>query len=241
VFGNHTLSGRMVRLPLRLVPPWLTVRILRGRLRGWKWVAGSSTAGVWLGTYEQDGQSAIAGLLRPGMVFYDVGAHVGEYALLGSSLVGDAGRVIAFEPLPRNAGLLEKHVRINGLGNVAIIRAAVSDHPGQAKFKELPYTSMARIREDGGLTVDVVALDDLVSRCIIPPPDVIKIDVERAELSALRGAEKVLADKHPAILVSCHDGALHRSCRDFLTSLGYTCRPKDADLNDAADVLATKC
>ena len=200
----------------------------------------ASTAGVWLGLYDRHGQSAIAGLLRPGMTFYDVGRPRREYALLGASLVGESGQVIAFEPLPRNADLLEKHVRLNGLSNVTVIRAAVSDRPGQGKLREIDTrTSMARLRDDGQMSVEVVSLDDLVGRGIIPPPDVIKMDVERAELSALRGAEQVLRDHHPAVLVSCHDGALHRGCRSFLTSLGYTCRPEDADPNDACDLLAT--
>ena len=68
--------------------------------------------------------------LRPGMVFVDGGANVGYFTLLAAKLVGESGRVYAFEPEPRNFGLLERSVERNDAGNVVLTQAALADRAG---------------------------------------------------------------------------------------------------------------
>src|SRR5216684_2115948 len=103
----------ILRLPLRLIPRGAIVRIVSGELRGWQWIVHSATNGCWLGTYERHVQRLFRQRLRPGAVALDVGANVGFFTLLASKLVGSAGHVYAFEPLPRNLYYLERHVRLN--------------------------------------------------------------------------------------------------------------------------------
>jgi len=79
----------------------MTVPILQGPLRGKKWIVGSQRHAFWLGGYEPHLQRLIAREVKPGEIFYDVGANVGFYSLLASVLVGP-GKVFAFEQLPAN-------------------------------------------------------------------------------------------------------------------------------------------
>src|SRR5947208_793716 len=96
------LLAKLVRLPLRLIPSQSIVRIRSGDLRGWRWIVGSSTNGCWLGTYESHMQRLFREHIGPGSTVFDIGANVGFFTLLASKLAGEAGRVYAFEPLPRN-------------------------------------------------------------------------------------------------------------------------------------------
>ena len=97
--SNQSWPGRFFRSFLRWIPDDRVMKVMQGPLRGMRWIAGASTHGCWLGSYELEKQRLIAERVSPGSVFFDVGANVGFYTLLGSSEVGAAGRVISFEPL----------------------------------------------------------------------------------------------------------------------------------------------
>jgi FkbM family methyltransferase len=211
------------------------MRVWQGKLRGKKWIVGSSNHGCWLGSYECEKQNLIANTVAPGTVFLDVGANVGFYTLLASSLVQDSGKVFAFEPVPRNVRYLEKHLTMNAVQNVTLFKAAVSDHPGKATFQEGPSNSEGKLSEDGELVVDLVSLDDLFLKGLIPLPDYIKIDVEGAEFSVLRGARHVLTVGRPTIFLATHGDEVRSKCLSMLQSLGYSCRP----LSNATDI--TSC
>src|ERR1035437_5837216 len=96
--SNETILGKVIRLPLKVVSPSATVRILQGPLRGKRWIAGSTIHGCWLGTFEFDKQKLIAAAIKPGSVVYDLGAHVGFYSLLAGIQAGPEGKVFCFEP-----------------------------------------------------------------------------------------------------------------------------------------------
>ena len=118
--SSRTLLGKLLRLPLRLIPPNSKVPILQGRLRGKWWIAGGGVASYWLGSYEFYKQRLFERLVTPGNVVFDIGAHVGFYMLLSSALVGTAGEVFAFEPVPRNLHYLYEHLRLNHVTNVTV-------------------------------------------------------------------------------------------------------------------------
>ncbi len=194
-----SVLGRLLRLPLRLLPRNLVVPICQGRLKGRKWVIGAAQHGCWLGSSEFHQQRRLAEIVQPGWVFFDIGANVGFYTLLASVLVQDAGRVYAFEPCPRNTRYLEKHVAINKTQNVTVFRAAVGDHSGECRFEEAEDSAMGRVSETGGIAVQVVALDELHAEGVLPLPNVMKIDVEGAEAPVLRGAQRMLTVSEPII------------------------------------------
>jgi FkbM family methyltransferase len=235
------LLRKIVRLPLRLMPAESVVRIRSGELRGWRWIAGSSTNGCWLGTYERHMQRLFRERVRPGSTVFDVGANVGFFTLLASKLAGDSGRVYAFEPLPRNLEFLERHVRLNDLGNVHLDALAIAAASGEAHFRIAPHASMGGLAEGGDLRVVTASLDDLIASARVPRPDFIKMDIEGAESEALRGAKNLLAAGPLTIALSTHGWQQHETCWKILADAGFKV---DLLRDGAADgdylILATK-
>jgi FkbM family methyltransferase len=213
--------GRLMRLPLRLVPSGAVVRIMQGSLRGCRWIAGSSFHGCWLGSYEYDKRILFETMVSEGFTVFDVGAHVGFYTLLASTAVGAEGQVVAFEPVPRNLSYLRRHLQLNHIENVTVVEAAVSDTPGIAQFDQGQDSHVGHISSQGALQVRAVTLDALIATGEVPRPDCIKVDVEGAELAVLRGAEGTLWRTHPILFVATHGRANHAECIGYLESLEY--------------------
>ncbi len=237
---RSSLRGRLARLPLRLIPRGARVPILQGPMKGKRWIAGSHVHGCWLGSYELDKQKLFVSRVRPGQVVMDIGANVGFYTLLSSQLVGEKGRVVAFEPLPRNIAFLREHLRINRVQNATLIEAAVSERSGEATFQEGGSGAMGRISSGGGVRVKLVSVDELVERGEAPRPDVMKIDVEGAEAMVLRGAARTIAGgARPLIFLATHGAPVHRECCDLLRSWGYRLSSmSDKSLEETDEVLA---
>ena len=187
---------------------------------------------IAIGEWEPGLTALFGERLRPGMVFVDVGAHVGYYSVLAGRLVGPRGLVLAFEPNPRNYELLLANVWRNGLTNVACFPWAVSDQTG---FTDL-YLSAENsgdhriyAHEDGRSSVPVrtAALDTLLA--IRPPVDVMKIDVQGAEEAVLRGAAGLIGASPNLLLVLEYApaelrafGSEDRQLLDFYRSLGFS-------------------
>jgi FkbM family methyltransferase len=238
--SNKSILGRLLRLPLRLIPRGMRMPILQGPLRGKWWIVGSGNHGYWLGSYEIIKRDLFVRTVTPGSVFFDLGGNVGYYALLASVLTGPEGRVFTIEPLPRNLRYLREHLRLNRIRNVTVLEAAVSDQSGTAWFEETDSTSRGHIDSRGTIAVRTVALDDLVDSGELPPPGFLKIDIEGAEWNALRGARRMLESARPVIFLSTHSTALHAQCCDWLRGLEYEVRPIDGKpLDRSRDILAT--
>jgi FkbM family methyltransferase len=216
-----TLIGRILRQPLKLIPGNTAMPILQGRLRGKRWIAGAHTHGCWLGSYESEKQKLFESKVRPGDTVFDIGANVGFYTLLASDLVGDAGYVYSFEPVPRNTGFLNEHLRLNRVGNVEVIEAAVSDRSGHTYFDDTPGSAMGHLAAKGRLKVRTVSIDALVSESKVLPPNCMKIDVEGGEFLVLSGAKSTLNDYQPIIFLATHGTQVHEQCCDLLKSVGY--------------------
>jgi FkbM family methyltransferase len=235
------LYGWAFRLPLACVPKSARMPILQGRLCGMKWIAGSGNHGCWLGSYEYLEQRAFARIVPEGGVVFDIGAHAGFYTLLASVLAGPRGKVFAFEPHPRNLEHLKRHLRLNSIGHVRVIEAAVADTTGWARFAAGRDSSTGRLAATGELLVKTLALDDAIASGRFPAPDCLKIDVEGAEMLVLTGAEATLRARHPAILLATHGPTLHRECCDFLIRLGFELQAVNGrPLEGSSAVIAVK-
>jgi FkbM family methyltransferase len=218
----QSVPGKIVRLPSRLLPKSAIMRIRSGPARGMKWIAGSSVHGCWLGTYELPKQNLLERLVRPGMTVYDVGAQAGFYTLCLSRMVGETGRVFAFEPFADNVHNLVEHVRMNTLRNVRIVQAAVGGSSEVRAFTtDRGACQNGLAGEDAALLVSTVSLDSLS----LPPPDLIKMDIEGGESEALRGSRRILSEHRPIVLVALHGLDHARFCDEFLSSLGYKVLP----------------
>lgn len=150
--------------------------------------------------------------VQPGQVFVDVGANVGYFTLLGASLVGPQGRCVAVEAHPRLAELLQRNVVMNGVygyvttwhraawSEVTDLKLHVRSHfAGSSSAGSIGPESLARLGDTEEIVdVHAVPLDDLLAD--LPRVDVIKIDVEGAEVHAVTGLRRTL-EANPRITV----------------------------------------
>lgn len=230
--------GKIARLPLRLVPRDMVVPILHGALRGKRWIPGSGIHRCWLGFYEPKKQRLISRVVRLGSVFWDVGAHVGLYSLLASKLVGP-GMVFAFEPAPRNLSYLRRHLALNRVENVEVLALAVSDRNGRARFQVEASGFVGHLSDQAGITVSTATLDHLVDEGRVLPPDCVKMDIEGAELLALRGAAQTFQRFHPVLFLATHGRDTEAQCCKLLESWDYDCKNVDRSAEgDLAEFLA---
>jgi FkbM family methyltransferase len=215
----------------------MVVRIAQGKLRGYRWVAGSGPNGLWLGSYELPKQKRLMEFLQEGSVVYDIGANVGIYTLLSSECIGPTGHVHAFEPLPENFAFLERHVRMNRRQNVTIHPLAVSSNSGKARFARTDCRCTSHINGDGELEVNTISLDEFVFEAHNQAPSLIQIDVEGGELNVLRGAQRLLGVSPPVIFLATHGNEVHLPCCDLLRSCGYHIEGLDGESIDMTDEL----
>jgi FkbM family methyltransferase len=167
------------------------------------------------GGYEETLTLAVMRALSPGSVFFDVGAHYGYFSVLASRFVGGHGRVVAFEPGPSAFSKLS--INLSGRENCECHQKAVWRVSGPLSFNDagddrsaFSSTSDLRLvsgsRSDGttAVEVDATSLDDFVRRTDLRP-DVIKIDVESAELDVIMGAQEILATCRPMLTIEVGD------------------------------------
>jgi FkbM family methyltransferase len=213
--------GKLLRLPLKLLPKKMAMPIVQGRLKGKRWIVGAGEHGYWLGSYELNKRLAFEREIPAGAVVYDIGANVGYFSLLAAVLVGQEGRVYAFEPLPRNVEFLRKHIKLNKLDTIDVIEAAVSDHSGSASFDLGASSAMGHLTDSGEMSVRMVALDELLESGGIQPPDYMKVDVEGAEFDVFQGARGILEKYHPTLFLDTHQREAHFPTISLLEELGY--------------------
>lgn len=219
--SSGSLIGKLLRAPLRLIPQNTVVPILQGALRGKKWIVGSATHGCWLGSYEYQKQKALQQELKAGEVVYDIGANVGFYSLLASVMVGQSGHVYSFEPFPENVRRLRRHLEMNHIENCTVVDAAVSSTNGDANFDPSHDRCMGRLATAGSFKVRTVTLDELTLRKLIRPPNLMKIDIEGAELDCLHGAANVIQASHPIVFLATHGPEIHAACAELLVRWKY--------------------
>jgi FkbM family methyltransferase len=153
----------------------------------------------------------VAELVRPGMVVWDIGANVGLFTFASAFAAGPAGRVLAVEADAWLAGLIERSARETPATHapVEVLAAAVSDASGTAELciarrgRAGNYLqSVSGSTQTGGIRemreVAAFTLDSLLGRT--PGPQVVKIDIEGAELLGLRGARRLLREVRPVLL-----------------------------------------
>jgi FkbM family methyltransferase len=174
-------------------------------------------------------------LLRPGMTVLDAGAHHGLYTLLASKRVGREGRVIAFEPSPRERRRLARHLRVNRCRNVSTQSCALGDEHRETDLflvegREDWCNSLRAPQIDARASivrVEMERADDVLEKLGVERVDFIKLDVEGAELSFLQGACRILAASRPVILAEVQDlrtrpwGYRAHEIIDFLASANY--------------------
>jgi FkbM family methyltransferase len=185
-----------------------------------------------LGQYEPEVVAELHQFCRPGMTVFDIGANAGYLTLLMSKLVGDSGHVHAFEPIPQNSECLLQTLQINRLRNVAVHQMAISAKAGRAQMNFVGVLDGFASLVDGGhdyyrgqtvstISVATISLDQFCNDMQIAEIDLIKMDIEGAELLALAGMSKILAIQRPVLIIEFWGARnIHEGIR-LLGSQGY--------------------
>jgi len=186
---------------------------------------------LWLGTYEPGLLAAINHFATPGLTAFDVGANIGYVSLALAKAVGEAGRIVAFEPLPANLDRLRDNMALNSVGSrVQVVGRAVGARAAQEPFMLHASGGMGKLQAARGrqteyestLTVEVIALDDWIGEHESGPPELIKIDVEGGEAAVLEGLIRTLETDRPTLLIELHGPEATAEVQQILASAGYT-------------------
>lgn len=208
--------GQGVRLPLAHIP-----------------VSHAHAGLIASGLLELSVQEAMRRLLGQGDVFYDVGANVGFFALAGARHVGPSGAVYAFEPVPENAAAIRASAELNALGNLEVIENAAGRAAGRERLLLVEDLSWSHLERQGThprtldtIEIEIVAIDDLVADGRLRAPQLVKIDVEGAEIDVLTGMQKTIEKHRPVIVCELHDTGA--AFVETMGALGYETANLDA-------------
>jgi FkbM family methyltransferase len=175
-------------------------------------------------------------LLAEGNVVYDIGANVGYFSILSARLVGPTGTIYSFEPVPANGAAIQRNAGLNGFSNISVLDVAISDEIGERELFLAKHVGGSVLKSVdvppdlvGSMQVNAVTIDSLVESENLRLPDVVKIDVEGAELHVLKGMRSVLEQKRPHLIVEFDDAVeticddKYETCERYLADFNYTC------------------
>ena len=182
-----------------------------------------------------NGISYLKKQLKAGNVFIDIGANIGAYSLIASKLVGSNGKVVSFEPVSLICKQLKQNIKLNNLANIVVEPKAVfdknttlelfiSDHQNMGMSSILNHSHETGEKQ----SVQAITIDEYVKIKSLLKIDFIKIDIEGAEINALRGMKQTILKFNPIILMEISDGILENSTinstmiYDFMNELNYT-------------------
>ncbi len=178
------------------------------------------------GWLEVSVQEAMRRLLGPGDVFYDIGANIGFFTLIGARFVGPDGRAIAFEPVPANAEAIRANAALNGIENIDVLEKAAGAERRSDRLLLVEDLSWSHLESRGwhprttsAVDIEVVTIDELVRAGEAPPPTLVKIDVEGSEADVLAGMRETIERHRPAIVCELH--GTNREFVEAMESVGY--------------------
>jgi len=187
----------------------------------------------WTGFHEFREFIFLHHFLKPNMVFVDVGANQGEYALFAAKRLSN-GTVVAFEPLPSILSHLYENIKLNGFDNIIVFEKGVSDKQQSLVIHELDGNNegMATVfpgdRVVGkSFEIQLERIDDIFSQTGLTRLDFMKFDIEGSELSALKGSVAVINKFRPVIMVEVsvktYEAAGYKiqDVLEFFDQLGY--------------------
>ena len=173
----------------------------------------SSSVGrsIWLRhfyKYEKNVENVIRDILGKGNVFIDIGANVGYFSVIASRIVGEHGNVYSLEAIPKLCSLLSESIAINDIGNIRVLNNAAYSENKKILFHSMKNSAFSSISRDNTsdsvIEVDAITLDSLIDT--VGQVDVMKIDVEGAEMDVLLGGERLIRKRGVGglILLACN-------------------------------------
>lgn len=228
------LGSKSVRKLARLFG--IVPRVISGPGIGLRFDANAAPEDCLTGEYERPIQDLMCRLLAEGKVVYDIGANVGYFSILSARLVGPTGMIYSFEPVPANGAAIQRNAGLNGFTNISVLNVAISNEIGERELFLAEHVGGSVLKSVavppdliGSMQVNTVTIDSLVERENLLLPDVVKIDVEGAELNVLKGMRSVLEQKRPDVILEFDDAVeaicddKYDTCERYLADLNYTC------------------
>jgi len=185
-------------------------------------------------SFEYDTLELYQNNINKGATIIDIGANVGLFSLLGSELIGPNGKVLAIEPSKQVFDCFNKNIELNNLKNIIAVNVALGEEEG---FISMSYPNKKdKEKNDAYGFIDTskvgdvkcVVLDQFIKKHDIAKIDVIKIDVEGAELLCLKGAKEILKRDKPVIIFEAFEPYCKRfgyqlyDLLAFLKNYGYS-------------------
>ena len=221
----------------RLIQREVWVRVQAGLSQGmWMRLRVPGEGAYWQGTHEPRVQNAILSAVRPGMVVYDIGSHIGSIALGTARLVGKTGCVVAFDGDPENIVRLRENARRNGVEDrLRVVHGAVWS---SSLSDGIPFRRGGAVKSRGGveangnrpvvgkgevIIVPAITIDDFIS-IGGPQPHLIKIDVEGGEYEVLRGGAELFGGQKPLIIAEVHHQEAANQICSWLNEYQYCSR-----------------
>lgn len=166
-----------------------------------------------LGAYEPEVVEYFRNNLKAGMTVVDIGANIGLFSLMAAHLVGDRGRVIAYEPHPETFAELCSNIALNDYHNITPVQSAISSQGGKLQINicaDCDLNTVALEADCDSIEVSCQTLDASLEELGVVNCDLIKMDIEGAELLAIQGMDRTLA-RNPmlTLLVELHDSQIH--------------------------------
>jgi len=223
------------------------VRIRDGPLRQHELLLAPESPALWNremleGRYDSFLYDALAqsGVKIEAATIWDVGAHIGYHSLCFASLVGPSGRVAAFEPNPYNSDRFQQNLERNPdlAQRISLFQFALSDTDGEEMFRfstevdngkssgshlqqAITPENAKAYRSFAETHVRTFRADTLKNECQAPAPSVMKIDVEGAEFSVLKGSSGLLSSEKPILFIEIHNISMMFNVQRFLYRFGY--------------------
>lgn len=161
------------------------------------------------GIHEEQVTLKLKNIIRKGMIVVDIGASLGYYVVFAAKLVGENGKVFAFEPNPLTYKLLQENIALNQLNNVAPIQKAISNGGGTTKLwlaQNIEAGNILRRRNRSeSIVVETTSLDEFFEVYGLPSIDILIMDIEGAEVLALQGMNQVMENNaHLQMIMEFH-------------------------------------
>jgi len=219
---RHRHLDRISRLWFRALLGSGEVTIEAGPLCGWRLASSEHISHAHVrGVYEREVQEAIARIVKPGWICYDLGASIGYLSLV--MVKAGARRVYAFEPAPHAAEEIRRNFQANGVDNYTIVANPVSDSIRPVRFgiTDVAYGSAIAYSPTRWPTIEVmtVTLEAFVKEHEFP--DFVKIDVEGEEEKVLEGARSILAERRTIFCIEVHTFEDAVQTKRILEEYGY--------------------
>ncbi len=186
----------------------------------------------FLGAYESAELNLLKRHLSEDSVFVDIGANFGLYSLVASQKITNSGKIICFEPFPKNYAALKKNISLNSKSYIISENIALGDKKDELSLyyqpneKNLGMVSANFMENSKTIEVDVMSFDEYVNENGVDKIDFIKIDVEGFENQVITGMKKTLELFSPMILIEIFDEGIiksnHNNAHDYLTHIGYS-------------------